>query len=196
MTNDRAKKMACLAPLRASLAADHGARSNALRPGPSPSIRYSIFRKTISIRTVCGQVQPHQSRPKAAVNTAIPVRNSKSPRANTRLSWGQKMTPRTENFRSMTLTMSNGLPLIFTNEPPEHHGQQEPREPGARPVVAAPGLLRVKPLAAALLVGRGQVVSKVRPVHGPIHTRSGRFWPGPGFPAAWDAGDGCRAGCR
>ena len=57
------KKIACLPNFLEILAAVQGALASARCWWASPSMAYSIFRKTISISTVCGQVQPHQSRP-------------------------------------------------------------------------------------------------------------------------------------
>ncbi len=57
--------MPCLRNFLKIFPAFHGAAFKARCSGASPSMAYSILRKTISIITVCGQAQPHQSRPNA-----------------------------------------------------------------------------------------------------------------------------------
>lgn len=74
MMNERARKISCLESLRKILRPDQGAAARALCSWASPSIQYSILRKTISMRSVWGQVQPHHSRPKAVVKTMIPMK--------------------------------------------------------------------------------------------------------------------------
>ena len=100
-----------------ALPAVQGALSRARCWCESPSMRYSILRKTISISTVCGQVQPHQSRPKAAVNMMMPVTKISRATAKMIMSCGQKIWPRMTNLRSTMLISSSGLPLMRTNGP-------------------------------------------------------------------------------
>lgn len=77
----------------------------------------SILRKTISMRTVCGQVQPHQRRPKAVVKMTMPVRKISMATANITMSCGQKIWPSIEKRRSTMLIIRSGLPWMRMNGP-------------------------------------------------------------------------------
>ena len=109
--------MACLSDFLKIFPASHGPRFNSRWLGASPSMAYSILRKTISIITVCGQAQPHQSRPKAAVKMMMPVKNTSTAMAKMIMSCGQNTCPSTTNLRSTMFIRSSGLPLMVANGP-------------------------------------------------------------------------------
>ena len=56
MTNESPKKIACLAILRINFRLLHGAEARARCSAASTSRAYSIFRNTISMSSVCGQL--------------------------------------------------------------------------------------------------------------------------------------------
>ena len=134
--------------------------------GASPSMAYSILRKTISIITVCGQAQPHQSRPNAVVKTMMPTANSSRPTAKMIMSCGQKIWPSTTNLRSTMFISSSGLPLNGDERPGKHDDQQQPAKPCAPAEQASADLARINPFAPPFFVGGGDVIAEVRPVHG------------------------------
>ena len=117
MTNDSPKNTACLDSFFAVFAAVHGAASRARCWWASPSMRYSSFRKTISIMMVCGHVQPHHRRPNAVVKIMMPAKNVSIATAKMMPSSGQKIWPRMANRRSTMLNIRSGLPLIRMNGP-------------------------------------------------------------------------------
>ena len=115
--NDSTKKIVSFEVFLPIFSAVQGAAARRFCSSASPSMRYSILRNTISIITVCGQVQPHQSRPNAVVNRIIPVRKSSTATAKITASCGQKICPSMENRRSTMFIISNGLPLMRMNGP-------------------------------------------------------------------------------
>ncbi len=64
---------------------------------------------------VCGQTQPHQSRPYAAVKIMMPVKKINNATASSAMSCGQKIRPRIEKRRVTILSISAGFPLIRMN---------------------------------------------------------------------------------
>ena len=80
-------------------------------------MRYSILRNTNSITTVCGQAQPHQTRPKAAVKMTMPVIPTSAAMAKRIMSCGQKIWPSTMNLRSTMFRSNSGLPWMVMNGP-------------------------------------------------------------------------------
>jgi len=74
ITKESPKNTPCLISFLTVFRKVQGAASSARCAAASPSMKYSIFLNTISMSNVCGQVQPHQRRPKAAVKTKMLVR--------------------------------------------------------------------------------------------------------------------------
>ena len=79
----------------------------------SPSIQYSILRKIISIKIVCGQAQPQNIRPNTTVNTIIKTIKVSMPIPKIKKSWGQKTIPKMMNFLSRILIIIKGSPFTF-----------------------------------------------------------------------------------
>src|SRR6266496_4400567 len=78
--------------------------------GASPSIKYSTLRKSISIKMVCGQTQPQNKRPKAAVNKMMNTINVIIVNPKMKKSCGQKTFPKMINLASGILKRNNGRP--------------------------------------------------------------------------------------
>ncbi len=81
----------------------------------SPSIQYSILRKTISIKIVCGQVQPHQRRPRDTVNTTVITIPVSVNMAKIKVSCGQNICQKRINFLLITSNRKSGSSLYFIN---------------------------------------------------------------------------------
>ncbi len=81
----------------------------------SPSIQYSILRKIISMKIVCGQAQPQKMRPNTTVNTIMKTTKVRKPIAKMKKSCGQKILPKKMNFRSMMLNRKKGSPFTLMN---------------------------------------------------------------------------------
>ena len=79
----------------------------------SPSIQYSIFLKTISMKMVCGQAQPQNILPKTAVKRMMKTTNVIMASAKMKKSCGPKICPNRMNFRFSTLSMIMGSPFIL-----------------------------------------------------------------------------------
>ena len=129
---DNAKKIAELEGFLRELSRRSTARRRAaVVPRRRPRSSIPALRKTISIITVCGHVQPHHSRPKAVVNMMMPVMKMSIATAKMTMSCGQKSWPRMENRRSTMFIMSSGLPLNLDERPGKHDADEQPAHPGA-----------------------------------------------------------------
>ena len=86
-----AKKITCLAVFFTTFCVVHGALFRACCCFQSPSMAYSIFRNTISMKMVCGHTHPQKSLPNTTVNSAMktmPVMKASTKRW---MSCGQKV---------------------------------------------------------------------------------------------------------
>ena len=95
----------------------HGAEDNFLCCGPSPSIQYSIFRKTISMKIVWGHIQPQNNRPQITVKRTM--NKTKVIIASTKRwkSCGIKTMPKRIKCLSSTLNNINGCPSYLKKGP-------------------------------------------------------------------------------
>src|SRR5436309_2329268 len=107
--------MECFATFFKVLSVFHGDLSRANCFEESPSIQYSILRKIISMKIVCGHAHPHHILPNTAVKRIIKTIKVISASTKRKKSCGQKGMPKTKNFRSMTLNSMEGWPLILMN---------------------------------------------------------------------------------
>jgi hypothetical protein len=64
---------------------------------------------------VCGQTQPQNNLPNAAVNKTIKMTKQIMVRPKMKKSCGQKTFPNNMNLASGILNKNKGLPLIYTN---------------------------------------------------------------------------------
>ena len=115
MRNDMAKKAINFVLLFLIFSPFHGIVLNCFCFVESPSIQYSILRKTISIKMVWGHAHPQNTRPNTTVKRIIKTINVRNPIAKMKKSCGQKTIPKKINLRSRILNINNGAPLIFIN---------------------------------------------------------------------------------
>src|SRR6185295_14926403 len=94
-----------------------GALFNLRCAGASPSIQYSIFRKTISMNKVCGHIHPHQILPKTTVKSVMNTKKRIIKIASSTKSCGQNACPRMINFRSKIFNRRKGRPPIVNQGP-------------------------------------------------------------------------------
>ena len=87
-----------------------GIRKSAFCCAASPSTQYSILRKTISMKMVCGQIQPQNILPKMTVKSAMKTIKASMPTTKMKKSWGQKRTPNRMYRRSKRSNRNNGFP--------------------------------------------------------------------------------------
>jgi hypothetical protein len=71
------------------------------------------------MKTVCGQTQPQNNRPNAAVNKIMNTMNVIIVKPKMKKSCGQKIFPKMINFASGTLKRNNGLPLSLIKGNPK-----------------------------------------------------------------------------
>src|SRR6185369_2286805 len=76
-------------------------------------MKYSIFRKTISMKMVCGQAHPHHILPKITVNKMMNTTNVIMASTKRKKSCGQNAMPKTMNFRSIILKSITGCPFTL-----------------------------------------------------------------------------------
>src|SRR6266542_5564646 len=106
---DRTRKTPSLTSRR-TLKVPPAALSWAPRP---PSIRRSIGRYRNSMYTVCGQAQPHQTRPYTAVSKTIPRKMPTRRSMSSMVSVGRKVAPKRVNSRRTMSSRMTGLPFIL-----------------------------------------------------------------------------------
>jgi len=111
--NDMAKNTIVFNPFLRIFSAFQGCLFNVCWWVASPSIQYSIFLKTISIKMVCGQAQPQNTRPKTTVKRTINTMNVSIASTNKKKSCDQKTTPNKINFRSRIFIKNSGSPFTF-----------------------------------------------------------------------------------
>ncbi len=114
----------CLLPFFINLSVVHGAFASAFCLLASPSIKYSIFLNTISMKMVCGQVHPHQSLPNTEVNKTMNTTKVNMVSPNRKKSCGQNTSPKMMNFRSITFNNNKGLPFTSMNGMPNKRTRQ------------------------------------------------------------------------
>lgn len=114
-TNEREKKMRCLRIFLPYLLPVHSPLSRASCWRKSPSIQNSILRKTISIKIVCGQIQPQKILPKIAVKRIMNMAKAIKPTTKIAKSYGPKASPKKINFRASKLNNINGCPFTLMN---------------------------------------------------------------------------------
>ena len=146
---------------------------------------YSILRKTISIITVCGQAQPHQSRPNAVVNTMMPTAKTSSADGEDDHVLRPENLAQHHELALHDVHQQQRIAVDGDERPGEHDQQQQPAKPGAPAEKPPADLARINPLAPALLVGGGDMVAEVRPVH-----RLERTSDGSGLSDSWVAAGG------
>ncbi len=82
----------CLSVFRRIFSRDHGPRSSFIRRARLPSASRSIHRYA-SVHTVCGQANPHQSRPANAVKKNSDSAAMTSSQVRRKRSCGKKVKP-------------------------------------------------------------------------------------------------------
>ncbi len=80
-----------------------------------PSMAYSIFRKNISMKMVCGQTQPQNNRPKAAVNNTTNTIKVTMAKPKMKKSCGQNTLPKNDKVRLRYIKKKQGRPCTYTN---------------------------------------------------------------------------------
>src|SRR5688572_24144389 len=108
MINENMKNTVCFAVFFNNLLAVQGAFANNFCSAALPSMAYSILRKNISIKMVCGQTQPQNKRPNAAVNKTMKTIKAIMARPNMKKSCGQNTLPKMINFASVILKRNRG----------------------------------------------------------------------------------------
>src|SRR5215469_7423115 len=86
----------------------------------SPRIRYSIFRKSISMKMVWGQTQPQKSLPKAAVKRMMKTIKVTIVRPKMKKSCGQNTFPKRMKRAAGILNRKRGRPLMETKGRPKN----------------------------------------------------------------------------
>ena len=94
MANETAKNRIIFRILRVSVLLFQGCVRKAICAFRSPSNQYSILRKTISIKMVCGQTHPQNTLPKITVKRIMKTTNMSIPKTKMKKSCGQKRTPK------------------------------------------------------------------------------------------------------
>ena len=117
----------------------------------SPSIRYSTFRNSISIKMVCGQTHPQNKRPNAAVNKTMKTIKVIIVTPKMKKSCGQNIFPKMINFASGILNRNKGLPFIFINGKRKEQGKETPAYPGADIIKSALWVFGQIPISFFLL---------------------------------------------
>ena len=115
MINDTERNIRCLDTLLIILSVLYGAFSSIRWWLASPSIQYSILRKTISIKIVCGQTHPQNTLPNTTVNNTMKSMKVSIPIPKMKKSCGQKVTEKKTKRLSNILNRKKGAPFILTN---------------------------------------------------------------------------------
>lgn len=92
----------------------HGCASRRICLFLSPSIRYSILRKTLSIKIVWGHIHPQKILPNTTVKSVMKINPVMAPIVRIkvlRVEWLSE----NKNSRSKILNLRTGLPFIFRN---------------------------------------------------------------------------------
>src|SRR5690606_30437515 len=113
MTNEMKRNIMSFKPFFQIFSAFQGCLDNRICLPLSPSIQYSIRLNTISIKMVCGQIQPQKMRPNATVKNVINTTPIIMEITNKKKSWGQNGNPKILKRRSKTLNIKNWFPFIF-----------------------------------------------------------------------------------
>ena len=112
---EREKNITNLATRFLIFSAFQGIARNCFCLPESPSIQYSILRKTISIKIVCGQAHPQNIRPNTTVNKMIKTTNVSMAIPKIKKSCGQNTMPNIINLRSSTLSINSGSLFTLIN---------------------------------------------------------------------------------
>ena len=130
-------------------------------------------RKTNSMYTVCGQAQPHQTRPKSAVARKMPMTPLTARSISSSVSVGRNVVPKNVNSPPLQVEQDGRLAVEEDVRDGEVDDDEHPRDRGA-PVDPCAGCgLRANPAAGAVFIEGREDPARCRRCYGRHGTRVG-----------------------